>query len=107
MNSSFITSVVKTLTSLGARDPDALANPDMLIILLIVELLLLSIFYFNGTPIRISSGLQDVVHQATSHAELDASNSGARDIVFVRQWLDEVSIPYSQPVLHSNNSGAI
>ena len=66
-----------------------------------------AILYVNDCPIRISSGLQDVIHQATSHAELDAANSGGRDIIFVRQWLDEIGIPFTPPTLHSDNTGAI
>jgi len=65
-----------------------------------------SVLTVNGSPIRISAGLQSTVHQATSHAELDAANAGARDIVYARQFLDELKIPYSQPVLHSDNTGA-
>ena len=66
-----------------------------------------AILYVNNSPIRISSGLQDVIHQATSHAELDAANSGGRDITFIRQWLTELDIPFDTPTLHSDNTGAI
>ena len=60
----------------------------------------------NGSPIKISSGLQGTVRQATSHAELDAANAGGRDIIFARQFLDEIQIPYDQPILKSDNTGA-
>ena len=65
-----------------------------------------TVLSINNTPIKISSGLQSTVHQATSHAELDAANAGGRDIIFARQFLDELSIPYSQPLLKSDNTGA-
>ena len=65
-----------------------------------------TVLSINNTPIKISSGLQSTVHQATSHAELDAANAGCRDIIFARQFLDELGIPYNQPTLHSDNTGA-
>ncbi len=53
-----------------------------------------SILTMNGSPIKISSGLQGTVHQATPHAELDAANAGGRDIIFARQFFNEIQITY-------------
>jgi len=40
-----------------------------------------TVLSINNTPIKISSGLQSTVHQATSNAQINDANAGFRDII--------------------------
>lgn len=70
------------------------------------------VFLLGGGAISWSSGKQDVVATSTTHAEYIAQDSAARELVWIKQFMEELQLSLEQPLpllgpLHGDNQGAL